>query len=379
MTAASNTPGGSAARILASLTLPLTSTVSRTRTRPSMCCASASGGYFGFIFFTGLMSRNTDGSGCTSGFGSGTGSGGFSSSFGLGSGFGFGSSFGNTIFACTSLGSGFGTTIGTCLISRSSLGFCFFGGSGGGSSCGGCSRRTDITGSGGGSCQNRNADQFTPSSRKGRMISMPSAISSARHSGNLCSSASPGCAHNGPRVTTAAFIVSGRPPRSLLFGFRGNAHRRNARAADGVHHLQQRLQRHVLVTGQHDVHRLQFLHFDEPVLQLFLVDRLAVDDGLAGLGDAYGHRRRLGRLRGFRTRDLHRHAGAGNHAQRNHNEEHQQEHPDVDHRNHFDSRLGCLEVAGTGPRAHDALPRISATALLCASRTDMPWCVDPPP
>ena len=134
MTAASNTPGGSAANIFASLTLPLISTVSRTFTRPSMCFASASGGYFGLIFFTGLTSRKTEGNGCTSGFGSGTGSGGFSSSFGLGSGFGFGSSFGNTIFACTSLGSGFGMAIGTCLISCSGLGFCFLSGSGGGSS-----------------------------------------------------------------------------------------------------------------------------------------------------------------------------------------------------------------------------------------------------
>jgi hypothetical protein len=134
-----------------------------------------------------LTSRNTEGSGCASGCGSGTGSGGFSSSFGFGSGFGFGSSFGNTIFACTSLGSGFGTTMGICLISRSGLGFCFFSGFGGGiSSSGGCSRRTDITGSGGGSCQNCSTDQFTPSNRNGKMISMPSAISSARHSGSVC-------------------------------------------------------------------------------------------------------------------------------------------------------------------------------------------------
>src|SRR6185503_12148471 len=142
MTAASNTPGGSAARIFASLTLPLTSTVRRTRTLPSICFASASGGYFGLIFFTGFTSRNTVGKGGASGFGSGTGSGGFSSSFGFGSGFGFGSALGKTTLACTSLGSGFGVTIGICLISRSGLGLRFFGGSGGGGSSWGGSRRT---------------------------------------------------------------------------------------------------------------------------------------------------------------------------------------------------------------------------------------------
>ena len=45
--------------------------------------------------------------------------------------------------------------------------------------------RVFITGSGGG-CQNCKIDQFTPSSRKGRMISMPSAMSNARQSGKVC-------------------------------------------------------------------------------------------------------------------------------------------------------------------------------------------------
>src|SRR4051812_34946292 len=163
-----------------------------------MCLASASGGYFGFIFLTGLTSRNTVGNGGASGFGSATGSGGFSSSFGLGTGFGLGSTLGNTIFDCTSFGSGLGIIIGVCLILRSGFGFCFFGGSGGCCSGAGSSRRTDITGSGGGSCQNCRGDQFTPQSKNGRVIFTPSANSRAPPNGRGVCSVWPGCGPKSP-------------------------------------------------------------------------------------------------------------------------------------------------------------------------------------
>jgi hypothetical protein len=88
--------------------------------------------------------------------------------------------------------------------------FFFFSGSGGGGggiACGGCSSRTDITGTGGGSSQLGRNDQSTPNTRKGTMISMPSAISTARQNGSVCSLTSSGCAHSAPRTGTASGFI----------------------------------------------------------------------------------------------------------------------------------------------------------------------------
>src|SRR5215470_16223244 len=184
-----------------------------------------------------------------------------------------------------SLGNGLGGSIGIAgrwTLLGAGSGFGFFSGRGGGGSISGAgSSRTDITGIGGGSSRARRKDQSTPNKRTGTSSSTANAISVAFHSGSASLSSSCGCAHSAPlRARPVAVIACGRRISSALLGPCRDPHRRDSGRAYAVHHLEQSLQRRVLVTREHHLDRFVALERRKFVLQRLRRNRLAVQNDL---------------------------------------------------------------------------------------------------